>query len=128
MSRRARATAVYATLRALGRSGVAELVERDCVMAQLLAEGIRALPGAEVANEVELNQVLVRLKDPAGLDDDAHTRATLARLQTSGVAFPSGTTFRGRAAIRFSVVDWATDTDDIAETLEALAEAHTRWG
>ena len=43
-------------------------------------------------------------------------------------AFPSGTTFRGRAAIRFSVVDWATDTDDIAETLEALAEAHTRWG
>ncbi len=128
MSRRARATAVYATLRALGRSGVAELVERDCAMAQLLAEGVRALPGAEVANEVELNQVLVRLKDPAGLDDDAHTRATLARLQTSGVAFPSGTTFRGRAAIRFSVVDWATDTDDIAETLEALAEAHTRWG
>lgn len=128
MSRRARATAVYATLRSLGRAGVAEIVERDCAMAQLLAEGVRALPGAEVVNEVELNQVLVRLKDPAGLDDDAHTLATLARLQASGVAYPSGTTFRGHAAIRFSVANWQTDTDDVAETLEALAEAHTRWG
>jgi len=128
MSRRARATAVYATLRSLGRSGVAEIVERDCAMARLLAVGVRAIPGAEVCNEVELNQVLVRLLDPAGLDDDAHTRATLTRLQVSGVAYPSGTTFRGKAAIRFSVANWATDEADIAETLEALADAHTRWG
>jgi glutamate/tyrosine decarboxylase-like PLP-dependent enzyme len=128
MSRRARATAVYATLRSLGREGVAEIAERDCEMAQLLAEGVRMIPGAEVCNHVELNQVLVRLHDPAGLDDDAHTRAALARLQASGVAFPSGTTFRGRAAIRFSIVNWATDESDIAETLEALADAHARWG
>jgi glutamate/tyrosine decarboxylase-like PLP-dependent enzyme len=128
MSRRARATAVYATLRTLGRAGVAALVEGDCAMAQLLAEGIREIPGAEVCNEVELNQVLVRLHDPAGLDDDAHTRATLSRLQLSGVAFPSATMFKGRAAIRFSVANWATDEDDIAETLEALTDAHTRWG
>jgi len=127
MSRRARATAVYATLRSLGRAGVAEITERDCRMARLLAEGVRAIPGAEVCNEVELNQVLVRLHDPAGQDDDAHTRAALARLQASGVAFPSGTTFRGKAAIRFSIVNWATDETDIAETLGALADAHTRW-
>ncbi len=126
MSRRARATAVYATLRALGRSGVAEIVERDCDMARLLADGVREIPGAEVCNEVELNQVLVRLQDPAGQDDDAHTRATLSRIQDSGVAFPSGTTFRGRAAIRFSVANWATDETDVAETVAALAEAHTR--
>ena len=128
MSRRARATAVYATLRALGRSGVAEIVERCCGMAQLLAEGVRAIPGAEVCNEVELNQVLVRLHDPAGQDDDAHTRAVLSEIQASGVAYPTGTTFRGRAAIRFSIANWATDDGDIAETLEALADAHTRWG
>lgn len=128
MSRRARATAVYATLRALGRAGVAEIADRDCEMARLLAAGVREIPGAEVINEVELNQVLVRLQDPAGLDDDAHTLAVLSRLQDSGVAFPSGTTFRGRAAIRFSTVNWATDEADIAETLEGLAETHTRWG
>jgi aromatic-L-amino-acid decarboxylase len=97
-------------------------------MAELLAEGVRMIPGAEVCNEVELNQVLVRLHDPAGQDDDAHTRAALARLQASGVAFPSGTTFRGRSAIRFSIVNWATDERDVAETVEALADAHTRWG
>ena len=128
MSRRARATAVYATLRSLGREGVAEIAERDCAMARVLAAGVREIPGAEVINEVELNQVLVRLQDPAGLDDDAHTLAVLSRLQDSGVAFPSGTTFRGRAAIRFSIANWATDEADVAETLEALAEAHTRWG
>jgi len=128
MSRRARATAVYATLRALGRSGVAEIAERDCEMARLLAEGIRAIPGAEVCNEVQLNQVLVHLHDPAGQDDDAHTRAALTRIQTSGIAFPSGTTFRGRSAIRFSIANWATDESDIAETLAALVDAHTRRG
>jgi glutamate/tyrosine decarboxylase-like PLP-dependent enzyme len=128
MSRRARATAVYATLRSLGRTGVAEIAERDCRMACLLAEGVRAIPGAEVCNEVELNQVLVRLHDPAGQDDDAHTRAALIRLQASGVAYPSGTTYRGKAAIRFSVANWATDEADVAETIEALSEAHTRWG
>jgi len=124
MSRRARATAVYATLRSLGRSGVAEIVERDCEMARMLAEGIRSIPGAEVCNEVELNQVLVRLHDPAGEDDDAHTREALALIQTSGVAYPSGTTFRGKAAIRFSFVNWATDADDVKQTLAALALAH----
>jgi glutamate/tyrosine decarboxylase-like PLP-dependent enzyme len=124
MSRRARATAVYATLRSLGRAGVAEIVERDCEMARLLAEGVRAIRGAEVCNEVELNQVLVRLHDPAGQDDDAHTRAALASLQASGVAYPSGTTFRGRAAIRFSVANWATDADDVKQTVSALALAH----
>lgn len=124
MSRRARATAVYATLRSLGREGVAEIVERDCEMARLLADGVRAIPGAEVCNEVELNQVLVRLHDPAGQDDDAHTRATLSRLQASGVAYPSGTTFRGQAAIRFSVANWATDADDVKQTVSALALAH----
>jgi len=124
MSRRARATAVYATLRSLGREGVAEIVERDCEMARLLADGVRAIPGAEVCNEVELNQVLVRLHDPAGQDDDAHTRATLSRLQASGVAYPSGTTFRCQAAIRFSVANWATDADDVKQTVSALALAH----
>jgi glutamate/tyrosine decarboxylase-like PLP-dependent enzyme len=99
-------------------------IVRDCEMARLLAEGVRAIRGAEVCNEVELNQVLVRLRDPAGQDDDAHTRAALASLQASGVAYPSGTTFRGHAAIRLSVANWATDADDVKQTVSALAFAH----
>lgn len=124
MSRRARATAVYATLRTLGRAGVAELVERDCAMARLLAERIATIPGATVANRVELNQVLVQLADPAGVDDDEHTRGTLARLQAGGVAYPTATTFRGRASIRFSVCNWSIESSDVDATVAALAAAH----
>ena len=124
MSRRSRATAVYATIRALGRSGISEMVERDCAMARRIADGVRAIPGAEVLNDVVLNQVLVRLHDPAGLDDDAHTRAVVARIQASGVAFPTPTTFRGHAAIRFSVVNWTIEESDADLTVAALREAH----
>ena len=54
-SRRARAFPIYATLRSLGRTGVAELIERTCARASVLAEGLAELPGCEVLNEVVLN-------------------------------------------------------------------------
>ena len=59
-SRRARAVPVYAALRSLGRSGVAELVERNCAQARRMAAQLAEIPGAEILNEVVLNQVLVR--------------------------------------------------------------------
>ena len=61
-SRRARGFAVYAALRALGRAGVAELVERCCALARRFAERLAAADGVEVLNEVVLNQVLVRFR------------------------------------------------------------------
>jgi glutamate/tyrosine decarboxylase-like PLP-dependent enzyme len=124
MSRRSRALAVYATIRQLGRQGIAEIVERDCEMARRMARGLGEIEGAEVLNAVQLNQVLVRFRDPAGVDDDAHTRSVLARVQSGGVAFPSPTTWRGAAAIRISVCNWATDESDVDLTVEAFAGAH----
>ena len=41
-SRRGRGFAVYAALRSLGRSGIAELVERNCALARRLAERVAA--------------------------------------------------------------------------------------
>ena len=41
-SRRARGFAVYAALRALGRDGVADLVERSCALARRFAEQLGA--------------------------------------------------------------------------------------
>ena len=63
------ASPVYAALRALGRSGVADLVERCCALARRFAERLGAVDGVEVLNDVVLNQVLVRFDDR----DDAHT-------------------------------------------------------
>jgi glutamate/tyrosine decarboxylase-like PLP-dependent enzyme len=116
-SRRARAFPVYAALRSLGRSGVADLVERTCAHARALADGLAALPGCEVLNEVELNQVLFRF------EDDEATDAAVAAVQAGGEAWLGGTVWDGRRAIRLSVSCWRTDADDVARTLAAFAAA-----
>jgi glutamate/tyrosine decarboxylase-like PLP-dependent enzyme len=72
-SRRARGLPAYAAIRALGRQGVAELVERCCGLAVRFAERLAAADGVEVLNQVVLNQVLVRFLAAHG-DHDAHTR------------------------------------------------------
>ena len=124
LSRRGRGFALWAALRELGRAGIADLVERCCGHATRFAEGLAALPGAEVMNEVRLNQLVVRFRDPAGRDDDAHTRAVIARVVAGGVCFPSGTTWRGLAAMRLSVSNWTTDDEDVTRSLDAIARAH----
>ena len=113
-SRRARGFAVYAALRSLGRSGVADLVERSCARARQFASEISRRRGCEVLNDVVLNQVLFRF------EDDATTEALLRAVQASGEAWMSGTTWDGRAAIRLSVSNWRTSEADIERTVEAF--------
>ena len=91
-SRRARGFAVYAALRALGRSGVAELVERSCALARRFAEQLGAAPGVEVLNDVVLNQVLVRF---GGLGRATTRRAWSTRVQRDGTCWMSGTDVAG---------------------------------
>src|ERR1051326_6772997 len=75
-SRRARGFTVYAALRALGRRGLAEVVERCCGLAQRMAERLSKGKGVRVLNEVVLNQVLVRFSDPSAGDDAGCERGT----------------------------------------------------
>jgi glutamate/tyrosine decarboxylase-like PLP-dependent enzyme len=119
-SRRARAFPIYATLRALGRTGVAELVETACARARALAEGLSALPGCELLNEVVLNQVLLRF------EDDEATEAVVTAIQAGGEAWLGGTTWEGRRAIRLSVSCWRTSEDDVERTVAAFADARLR--
>ncbi len=124
LSRRARGFALWAALRQLGRAGCAALVDRACDHAARLAAGLAALPGVEVMNQVELNQLVVRFRDPAGGDDDGHTRAVAARILADGTCYPSATVWRGVAALRISISNWSTDEADIERTVDALARAH----
>lgn len=124
LSRRARGFALWAALRSLGRRGVADLVERTCRYAALLAAELAKVDGVEVINEVVLNQLVVRFRDPAGRDDDAHTRAVTARVIDGGVCYPSLTTWRGVAAMRLSLSNWSTDEDDVRLSADAIARAH----
>jgi glutamate/tyrosine decarboxylase-like PLP-dependent enzyme len=123
-SRRARGFAVYAAIRALGRSGIGQMVERCCAMARRFAEQLAAADGVEVLNEVVLNQVLVRLHAPDG-DDEGHTDRVLERLQHDGTCWMSGTMWKGQAAVRISVSNWSTSADDVDRSVAAILRAHT---
>lgn len=125
LSRRARGFALWAALRELGRRGVADLVERCCAHAERFAAGLAALDGVEVMNEVVLNQLVVRFRDPAGGDDDAYTRDVIARVVADGTCYPTATTWRGRAAMRISVSNWSTDDEDVERSVAAIAAALT---
>jgi glutamate/tyrosine decarboxylase-like PLP-dependent enzyme len=124
LSRRARGFVLWAALRALGRQGLAELVETTCAAAARCAAALAQVPGVTVMNEVTLNQLVVAFRDPAGVDDDAHTRAVVARVIDDGVCYPSLTTWRGVAAMRLSVSNWSTDEDDVRRSVAAIARAH----
>jgi glutamate/tyrosine decarboxylase-like PLP-dependent enzyme len=116
-SRRARGFAVYAALRSLGRRGLVELVERCCAQARRFADGLASLPGAELLNEVVLNQVLFRF------ETDERTDAVLAGVQEDGRVWMSGTTWDGRKAIRISVSNWQTDDAETDLALQAFRDA-----
>jgi glutamate/tyrosine decarboxylase-like PLP-dependent enzyme len=115
-SQRARGAECWAALASLGRSGVADLIERCSSLAQQMADGIRAM-GFEVRNEVVLNQVVV------GFGDDARTAAVMARIQEEGTLWAGPTVWRGRAAMRISVSSWSTTRADIDQSLAAIARA-----
>ena len=123
-SRRARGFPVYAAIRSLGRSGIADLVDRCCAHARRFAEALVQEPAVEVLNEVVLNQVLVRFLD-AGGDHDARTRAVVKAVQDDGTCWLGGTTWRGEAAMRISVSNWSTTTDDVDRSVEAILRAAT---
>ncbi|HEX5758891.1 MAG TPA: pyridoxal-dependent decarboxylase [Thermoanaerobaculia bacterium] len=113
LSRRARGVEVWAALRALGRSGLAELIERNCRQARRFAEGL-ADAGHEVLNEVVLNQVLVAFGPPG------RTERVVAGIQEDGTCWCGGTVWQGRTAMRISVSSWATTDADVEQSLAAM--------
>lgn len=121
LSRRARGVDVWAALASLGREGVAALVGRCCAHARRLADGLRA-QGAEVLNEVVLNQVLV------AFGDGARTRRVIDALQRDGTCWAGVTEWQGRTAMRLSVSSWATTEADIDVGLAALRRAASAAG
>lgn len=112
-SRRARGIEIWAALVSLGRSGVADLVERTCRYASQFAQGLREA-GYQILNEVVLNQVLV------SFGNDAKTERVIAAVQKDGTCWCGGTVWHGRAAMRISVSSWATSEEDIQRSLAAI--------
>jgi glutamate/tyrosine decarboxylase-like PLP-dependent enzyme len=119
-SRRARVAPIYMVLRTLGRSGLIEIVERCCTLAKRMADRLRATPGAQVLNDVVLNQVLVRFISQAG---ENVTDGVIAAVQAGGVCWCGGTHWAGEPAMRISVSNWQTSEADIDRSAQAIADA-----
>jgi glutamate/tyrosine decarboxylase-like PLP-dependent enzyme len=124
-SRRARGFAVYAALRSLGRSGVADLVDRCCRLARRFAERLREERSMRILNDVVLNQVLVRVVPDAG-DADAATAAALRLVQEEQVCWLGGSRWRGMDAMRISVSNWSTTEEDIDRSADSIIRAARR--
>jgi len=116
-SRRGRALEIWAALNSLGRSGLADLVNRNCRQARDMADSLREA-GVEILNDVVLNQVVV------SFGDDERTRQVIATIQDAGVCWCGGTTWQGRAAMRISLSSWATTDNDIIRSLDSILDAH----
>ena len=124
LSRRARGVEVWAALRALGRAGITDLIERTCQHARHFAEGLQKA-GYKVLNDVVLNQVLVSFGDPET------TLKVISNIQSDGTCWCGGTVWQGQTAMRISVSSWATTELDVEQSLEAMiriARAQTNHG
>jgi glutamate/tyrosine decarboxylase-like PLP-dependent enzyme len=124
LSRRARGMTTWAMLRHLGRAGIAELVERNCQCAQLIASGVGAEPGIAVANQVVLNQAVLRFGGdvPTRIGDELTLR-TISRLQEDGTCFAGASQWRGQWVMRVSVSGYATTPADARRSAEAITVA-----
>ncbi|MCB2145702.1 MAG: aminotransferase class V-fold PLP-dependent enzyme [Deltaproteobacteria bacterium] len=119
MSRRARAVDLWATLRYLGRNGVAELIDGMCERAAQFAERLAACR-FRILNAVVFNQVLVAADTPE------QTREILANIQASGVCWCGGTQWDNEPAIRISVSSWATTPEDVDRSVDAFVDARSK--
>ena len=112
-SRRARGVELWAAMRSLGRDGLREMIERNCRLAKVFADGLRQA-GFQILNEVVLNQVLVSFGSPQ------QTRRVIAAIQAEGTCWCGGTEWQGHTAMRISVSNWTTTEEDVALSLRAM--------
>ena len=113
LSRRARGVEVWAALKSLGRSGVADMVERCCQHATRFAT-LLSDAGYEILNDVVLNQVLV------SFGSDTQTDRVISGIQKDGTCWCGGTTWQGRRAMRISVCNWSTSAKDVERSATAM--------
>jgi glutamate/tyrosine decarboxylase-like PLP-dependent enzyme len=112
-SRRARGIELWAAMRSLGRSGLQDMIERNCRQARLFADRLSAA-GFAVLNDVVLNQVLI------SFGTAEQTLRVTAEIQADGTCWCGGTIWHGHTAMRISVSSWATTDADVEKSAAAM--------
>ncbi len=123
-SRRSRVIPIYALIRALGATGVRDLILRTCRLARRMADALAREPGVRVLNEIALNQVLVAFDQADGTASPTLTRDVIARVQAEGTCWAGGASWQGHEVMRISVSNWSTTEADIDRSAEAIVRAY----
>ncbi|MEO3844324.1 aminotransferase class V-fold PLP-dependent enzyme [Streptomyces sp. CNZ287] len=119
-TRRADVLKIAVTLRALGRAGIAELVERTFTAAAHLAELVEEDPELELYAPPTLTTVLFR---PAGAGDAA-VGALRRRLLTDGHAVLGRAEAGGRRWLKATLLNPHVHPGDLRNLLKLVTEAH----
>ncbi|MEW2067747.1 pyridoxal-dependent decarboxylase [Streptomyces sp. NPDC007346] len=117
-SHRLRALAAWFTLRAYGRDGHREIVERCVACARSLAVSIDACPDLRLLAPVRLNVVCFTLAE----NPTADRLAALAR-KAADRAFLTPTVYAGVPALRAAFSNWRTTEADVRTVFETLRES-----
>lgn len=127
-SRRARSLAVWATLRAYGRSGCRAMVERHLALAQRLARLVDDAPDLERLAEVPLNIVCFRY-NPGGVTE-GELNALNERLGDAilddGRYYVGTTAYGKRIALRPAIVNWRITEREIDGFVDVVRELGAR--
>ena len=92
------------------------MVGRHVRLARRLASALEAA-GAEILNQVVLNQVV------AAFGEAASTDAVITAVQREGTCWCGPTTWRGRRAMRVSISNWSTTEDDVTRSIASIIRA-----
>ncbi|MEV6554153.1 pyridoxal-dependent decarboxylase [Nocardia sp. NPDC051756] len=123
-SRRARAFPIWATLRAYGRAGYREMVERHLDVAAHLGRIVDDAPDFELLAPVQLCVTCFRYRPPGVPDSDLDTlNARLgAAVLEDGRVYVGTTTYRGVTALRPTFVNWRITEPEADLLIQVIRE------
>jgi glutamate/tyrosine decarboxylase-like PLP-dependent enzyme len=124
-SRRARVIPLYALIKTLGRSGIADMVWRTCVLARRMAARLAGQRGVRILNDVVLNQILVTFDGASATTGDI-TSKVIARVQADGTCWAGGAFWQGNHAMRISISNWSTSEEDVDRSAEAILRCYAQ--
>ena len=119
-SRRLRAMPSWFSLMAYGKQGYAEIVERNCQLAQWLGAQIDASDAFKLLAPVRLNGLCFTFateEDPVSLEV---VKDYLNSLKKKGDVFLTPTVYNDIPAIRVSISNWRTTQEDVEIAWQAM--------